>query len=118
MAPLRDLKPASIPTMLSVLEDWDNRCVIVLGEIEGQVRDIRRRVQEQKRKEIEHEKAMIKALGEKEDGKKVVSKRGGGALEDGEEMDVDEGFGGGRMRNAKRGGSKMAGFARRLGGGG
>ena len=103
--------------MVSVLGDWDNRCVSVLGELEGQVRDVRRKAQEQRKREAEHEKVVSKATGENGDGKgKVVGKRG--VLEDGEEMEVDEGLGGGRTRNAKRGGGKLSGFARRLGGGG
>ena len=114
VAPLRDLKPGSVPHMVSVLEDWDSRCVSVLGEIEGQVREIRRKAQEQRKKETEHEKAVAKRMGENEDGKGKLGKRGGG--EEADEMDIDEG--GRRLRGAKRGGGNfLGGLGRRLGGG-
>ena len=114
VAPLRDLKPGSVPRMVSVLEDWDSRCVTVLREIEGQVREIRRKAQEEKKRETEHEKAVAKRMGENEDGKGKLGKRGGG--EEADEMDIDEG--GRRLRGAKRGGGNfLGGLGRRLGGG-
>ena len=83
----------------------------VLGEIEGQVREIRRKAQEQRKRETEHEKAVAKHMGENE-GK--LGKRGGG--EEADEMDIDEG--GRRLRGAKRGGGNfLGGLGRRLGGG-
>lgn len=114
VAPLRDLKPGSVPLMVSVLEDWDSRCVNVLGEIEGQIREIRRRAQEQRKRETEHEKAVAKKMGESEDGKGKLGKRGGG--EEADEMDIDEG--GRRLRGAKRGGGNfLGGLGKRLGSG-
>ena len=114
VAPLRDLKPGSVPYMVSTLEDWDSRCVSVLGEIEGQVLQIRRKAQEQRRRETEHEKVVAKKMGENEDGKGKLGKRGGG--EEADEMDIDEG--GRRLRGAKRGGGNfLGGLGRRLGGG-
>lgn len=82
--------------MVSVLEDWDSRCMCVLDEIEGQVREIRRKAQEQRKRETEHEKAVAKKMGENEDGKGKLGKRGGG--EEADEMDIDEG--GRRLRFA------------------
>lgn len=115
VAPLRDLKPGSVPQMVSVLEDWDRRCETVLRELEGQVRDVRRKAQDWRRREAEHEKAVAKKMGEADDGKGKLGKRGG---EEGGEMDIDDG-GGGRTRGAKRGGGKfLGGPGRRLGGGG
>ena len=100
--------------MVSVLEDWDGRCVSVLGEIEGQVREIRRKAQEQRKRETEHEKAVAKKMGESEDGKGKLGKRGGG--DEGDEMDIDEA--GRRLRSSKRGaGNFLGGLGRRLGGG-
>ena len=112
VAPLRDLKPGSVPRMVSVLEDWDLRCVCVLGEIEGQVREIKRKAQEQRRRETEHEKAVAKKMGESEDGKGKLGKRGGG--EEADDMDIDEG--GRRLRGAKRG-NFLGGLGKRLGAG-
>lgn len=114
VAPLRDLKPGSVPRMVSVLEDWDGRCVTVLREIEGQVREVRRKAQEQRKRETEHEKAVAKRMGENEDGKGKLGKRVGG--EEADEMEIDEG--GRRLRGAKRGGGNfLGGLGRRLGGG-
>lgn len=70
VAPLRDLRPGSVPQMVAVLEDWDNRCVGVLAEIEGQVMEVRRKAQEVRRRELENEKAVEKAMeAENEKGK-------------------------------------------------
>jgi len=115
VAPLRDLKPGSIPHMVHILGDWDSRCVTVLEEIEGQVREVRRKALDARKRELEHEKAVNKAMGDGE-GKGKLGKRLGLGGE-GEEMDMDEG-GGGRTRGAKRGGGNfMSGLGRRLGGG-
>ena len=100
--------------MVSVLDDWDSRCVSVLSEIEGQVREVRRKAQEHRKREMEHEKTVAKRMGENEDGKGKLGKRGGG--EEADEMDIDEG--GRRLRGAKRGGGNfLGGIGRRLGGG-
>ena len=102
--------------MVSILEEWDSRCVSVLGNLEGQVREVRRKAQEQRKREVEHEKAVAKAMGEGGDGKGKLGKRGG--EEEGEEWEVDE-RGVERLRGAKRGGGKLfGGFGRKLGGGG
>ncbi|KAL6713892.1 hypothetical protein ACLMJK_008386 [Lecanora helva] len=115
VAPLRDLKPNSIPHMVKVLEDWDSRCVNVLGEIEAQVAEVRKKAVERRRREVEYEKLVAKAMGEG-DGKGKLGKRGGSG-EDGDEMDLDDGSTG-RTRGAKRGGGNfLGGLGKRLGGG-
>ena len=99
-----------------MLEDWDNRCTNVLAELEGQVREVRRKALKERRREEANEKAVAKLMEEKENGKgKVVGKRGVG--EENEEMEIDEG-GTQRTRTAKRGGGLFKGFGKRLGGGG
>jgi len=107
VASLRDLKPGSVAQMVRVLEDWDSRCVSVLAELEGQVREVRRKALAQRRCNEANEQAVAKAMDEKG---KVVGKRGFGGEND--EMDIDDGPGG-RTRNAKKGGSKFMGFGRR-----
>lgn len=119
VSPLRDLRPNSIPTMISVLEDWDSRCVDVLGELEERVMDVRRKAAEQRKRELENEKAVEKAMGEDGGRGKAVGKRGARDEENGTEgggdvMDVDEGAGRGRPRNAKRGG-RFAGIGKKMG---
>lgn len=110
--------------MVKVLEDWDARCIGALGEIDAQIKEVRRRAVEARRREIEHEKAVKHAMELLHD---AVAKSSGkrGALdkdldgvpgEAGTEMEVDEGPGRGRPRGAKRGGGRLAGFAKKLGG--
>ena len=116
VTPLRDLKPGSIPQMISVLGDWDKRCVTVLQELEGQVQEVRRSALRDRRREEANEKATTKLMEDKENKGKGGGKRGVG--EEHEEMEIDESITGGlRTRNAKRGGL-FKGFGRRTGGGG
>lgn len=102
-----------------MLEDWDNRCVDVLGELEERVRDVRKKAAEQRRRELVNEKAVEKAVGE-DKGKGAGGKRGVRDEENGVEgggdlMEVDEGVGRGRPKNAKRGG-RFAGIGKKSGG--
>ncbi|KAL2039259.1 hypothetical protein N7G274_007927 [Stereocaulon virgatum] len=110
VAPLRDLKPGSIPTMVSTFEDWDSRCVSVLADLEDQIREVKRKASNQRQRQAAHDLAVMKAMGEGGEGKGKgqLGKRGGGQ-EEGEEMDVDQ-EGGGRTRGAKRGGAKFGGL--------
>lgn len=57
VAPLRDLRPTSLPEILKVLQVWENRCRSVVGEIEGQIAGIRshavaRKEEETRRQDI------------------------------------------------------------------
>lgn len=126
---LRDLKPNSVPQLISILADWDGRCVGVLTEIEGQVREVRAKAAARKRREHEHEVIFEKALADeimKDSRNKAAGKRGAGDGENtggteperGKAMDLDEAFGRGGQRNAKRGGrfGGFAGLGKRLGG--
>ena len=128
VAPLRDLKPNSVPQLVAILEDWNGRCVSVLSEIEGQIRDVRVRAAQRKRREAEHQAVFEKAAAEEnlKDRGKAVGKRGMGDTEtsggttgeNGEVMEVDEVIGRGGQRNAKRGGKfgPLGGLGKRLGG--
>lgn len=111
--------------MVAVLDDWDGRCVSVLAEIEGQVQDVRRNAAERRRKQLEGERAIEKAMGEEgaKDKGKAAGKRGaadgenvgGYDVEGAEEMDVDDVLVRGGVRNAKRGGGRFGGLGKRLG---
>jgi COP9 signalosome complex subunit 7 len=57
VAPLRDLRPNSLPEVLKVLQVWGSRCSGVVGEIEAQIAGIRsnaakRKAREMKRQEV------------------------------------------------------------------
>ena len=129
VSPLRDLRPNSVSQLIAVLDDWNGRCTGVLMEIEGQVREVRAKAAERKKREHDHEVTFDKALVDevmtdqrsKAAGKRVAGdgENNGGAEPDlGEAMDLDETFGRGGQRNAKRGGkfSGFTGLGKRLGG--
>ena len=129
VSPLRDLKPNSVPQLMAILDDWNRRCAGVLSEIEEQVSNVRAKAAEKKRREHEQEAIFNKALNDeimKDSRNRGVGKRGAGdgetaaSLEPdrGEAMDLDETFGRGGQRNAKRGGrfGGFAGLGKRLGG--
>lgn len=110
--------------MVRVLEDWDARCIDALGDIEARIRQVRKRAVEDRRREIENEKAVEQAMGEEHEViPKAPGKRGAGDKDDadgkgeaGDEMDIDEESGRGRPRGAKRGGGRLTGFAKKLSG--
>jgi hypothetical protein len=110
--------------MVEVLKDWDARCVGALEEIEAQIKEVRRRAVENRKREMENEKAVEQAMGEDHEvAGKAPGKRGawdkdgdGGPGEAGTEMELDDGPGRGRPRGAKRGGGRLGGFAKKLGG--
>ncbi|KZF22113.1 hypothetical protein L228DRAFT_268606 [Xylona heveae TC161] len=114
VAPLRDLRPKNVPAMIDVLDDWDSRCVNVLADIESQIRDVRQRTADRRRREQTIENMLDRTAMQDKGGKRA-------AVEDGEkgdglnndQMDLDDQFV--RMpRSAKRGGH-FYGPGRRLG---
>lgn len=117
VAPLRDLRPGSVPELISVLQGWDIRCLNVLQELEGQMREVRSKALRERQREEANEKATTKLLEEKDSKGKSGGKRAVG--EEADEMEIDENNAGLRTRNAKRGGAGMfKGFSKRLGGAG
>ncbi len=57
VAPLRDLRPNSLPEILKVLQVWESRCSSVVGDIEAQIAGIwnnatKRKVREMRRQEV------------------------------------------------------------------
>lgn len=104
-----------MPRLVSVLEDWDSRCVSVLGELEQQVVAVRQKALERKRREARDEAAMEKLMEAEEKkekgGKRSAKEVGNGdAGPDGDDgMDVDPRAGKGRFRGPKRGGRAFLG---------
>lgn len=98
--------------MIAVLDDWDGRCGSVLQDLEGRVAAIREKAVERRKRQEGFERARERGRAELEaritgSGGAGRGKRGardGGLLGEGEEMNIDEGAGRGRPRNAKRGG--------------
>ncbi|KAL9610271.1 MAG: hypothetical protein Q9167_005016 [Letrouitia subvulpina] len=115
VSPLRDLPPNGVPRLVSVLEDWDSRCVSVLEELEQQVMAVRQKALERKRREARDEAAMEKLMEAEEKkergGKRSAKEVGNGDVgPDGDDsMDVDPRAGKGRFRGSKRGGKALLG---------
>ncbi|EAW24880.1 PCI domain-containing protein [Aspergillus fischeri NRRL 181] len=87
VAPLRDIKPQSLPTMISLLTQWESRCGDVISDIEAEIAKIKtnaakRRAKEQARAAL-LEKALASADGSAKDaaggGSGSGSRRLGGA---------------------------------------
>ena len=97
--------------MITILNEWDDRCVDVLGQLEEQVKDVKRRALREKRREEANEKATARLMEDKDGKGKGGGKRGVG--EEGDDMDVDENGGGLRTRGVKRGGGLFKHFGKR-----
>ena len=93
VAPLRDVRPGGVCGMLEVLEGWEKRCVGVLGELEGEVRQVRRRAGERRGKGAGWEGVVGRAMVEGEKGR-GLGKRGAG---DGDGVGEEGGEGEGVM---------------------
>ncbi|KAF2273488.1 uncharacterized protein EI97DRAFT_383531 [Westerdykella ornata] len=101
IAPLRDLPPAAIPQLQTVLDAWELRCVEALGELEEKARAVKRGAvrRERQRRKVERAQHVVMEAGTGSgSGSGAKGKRGLGAME------VEE----------ERGG-KFAGMGRRLG---
>lgn len=111
VAPLRDLPPDSIPSMLNTLNAWSARCVSTLAELEKQIETVKAEAQERheagirEREELDQATSVDKVNDRKGGGKGdlftnltrklgagAASKRGNVGLdrEDSDDMDVDD----------------------------
>lgn len=112
---------------MSTLDAWDGRCTDLLEDINGRVREIRRKAYEDKVRERRRENAFEREVA-KEDGfgggggggsggvgkggKRAAPEQGGGSGVGGDAMDVDQqimGRGGSRV---KRGGGSRTVMSR------
>ncbi|KAL8836700.1 MAG: hypothetical protein Q9170_002832 [Blastenia crenularia] len=128
VSPLRDLRPGSIPTLISSLDAWNTRCVSVLDDLENQVRDVKHKALERRKREVRDGTAMENLVMDakkgmptypSERGKVLGGKRGaqevGAAVDDGDDaMQLDEERGGGRLRGVKRGSGGIKNAARKM----
>ncbi|EAW10690.1 putative COP9 signalosome subunit 7 (CsnG) [Aspergillus clavatus NRRL 1] len=78
VAPLRDIKPQSLPTMISLLTQWETRCGDVVGDIEAEIAKIKTNAAKRKAKEQARAELLEKALASLHDGKDVGVGVGGG----------------------------------------
>ncbi|KAK4997646.1 hypothetical protein LTR66_002978 [Elasticomyces elasticus] len=124
IAPLRDLAPGSIPSLISTLSAWSGRCDAVLADLEAEIAAVKKHAYERKREEKRRD-AQIKAarnenespgIGESNKGVAMHNTRssgrphmsydsgngwndvGGMGDDDEDAMDVDAPGGGGRKK--------------------
>jgi COP9 signalosome complex subunit 7 len=108
VAPLRDLRPQSLPAILQILSTWSARCDSVVSDLDSHISSIRSTAREraavaQKRQDVVDSAVLSKDVDE---GEKRSTRSGRGQRgskrdlddeydgSDGDGMDVDEGFSG------------------------
>lgn len=69
VAPLRDLQPNTIPQMLVTLNEWSNRCVSTLGDLERQIASIKAEAKRRHKEEEEWAAHVEKLTETRVDGK-------------------------------------------------
>lgn len=107
VAPLRDLRPQSLPAILQILSTWSARCDSVVSDLDGHISSIKNSAREraalaQKRQDVVDAAVLNKDIddGDKKGGRGGRGQRGSKRdlddeyESDGDGMDVDEGFGG------------------------
>lgn len=107
VAPLRDLRPQSLPALLQILSTWSTRCDSVVSDLDDHIASIKNSARErtslaQKRQDVVDAAVMSKDSEEadKKGGRGGRGQRGSKRdlddeyESDGDGMDVDEGFGG------------------------
>ena len=62
VAPLRDVKPQSLPSMISFLTDWETRCGDVITDIEAEITKIRTNSAKRRAKERDDNELFEKTL--------------------------------------------------------
>lgn len=78
VAPLRDVRPNSLPEILKVLQIWEGRCSSVVGEIEAQIVGIKNNAAKRKAREMRRQDVVDNAvLSTEGSGENIAS--GGGA---------------------------------------
>ncbi|EXJ87429.1 hypothetical protein A1O3_04389 [Capronia epimyces CBS 606.96] len=116
VAPLRDLRPQSLPALLQILQTWESRCTSVVSELEAQISAIRhtatqRNATQQKRQEVVDAAVLsdrpldtadfkngsrlsrgVHKLPSKRDIDQQMEGEGGELTDDDGRMDLDEGM--------------------------
>jgi len=86
VAPLRDVKPQSLPSMISILTEWESRCGGVIGDIEAEIEKIKANSAKRAAKENARAELLNKAInswsGEGDEGhsKRSETRSGGRRL--------------------------------------
>jgi COP9 signalosome complex subunit 7 len=64
VAPLRDLAPGAVPSMLSALTTWSHRCTETLSELENQINAVRAAALAREKERREAEEKLQNAVAE------------------------------------------------------
>lgn len=82
VAPLRDIKPQSLPSMISILTEWESRCRGVISDIEAEIEKIKANTAKRAAKENARAELLNKAInswpGEGDEGHPGISGMRGG----------------------------------------
>ena len=118
VAPLRDLRPQSLPAILQILSTWSGRCDSVVSDVESHIENIKNEARRRHTLAEKRQNVVDTAVGSTE----AADKKGGrsertrgnkrdlddeNGESDGESMEVDEGF-----ADMAGGGMSLAGGAR------
>jgi COP9 signalosome complex subunit 7 len=78
IAPLRDLRPNSLPDILKVLQVWESRCSSVVGEIEAQIAGVRTNAAKRKARDMKRQEVVENAVLSAEVSGENTGNGGGG----------------------------------------
>jgi len=103
VAPLRDLPPGSIPSLIQTLDVWSAQCTATLSALESQIEEVKSKA----KLEGERKNRVQKIIEEKVSKADEKAKRDQSKTHDEDveitPMDVDGGGGGRSTRSSKRG---------------
>jgi COP9 signalosome complex subunit 7 len=97
VAPLRDVNPSSVPTLLNTLEEWSQRCTSTLSSLENQIEQIKAQALQRHEEQQEwdaHLENLMKADENTKESQTLGKKAVGGRKHDQSKRGL-KGFGGG-----------------------
>lgn len=62
VAPLRDVHPQTVSSMISILSEWESRCGDVIGSIEAEIAKIKAQAAEQRKRDRDRAKRIEKSI--------------------------------------------------------
>lgn len=102
VAPLRDLRPGSLPALRSTLQAWSRRCDSALADLEAQVAKVKKEAVDREKVRRKKERALEVVIQANEEKNGKRGNLGFGGSDDAMDID-DEGGSARNTRGAKRG---------------
>jgi COP9 signalosome complex subunit 7 len=117
VAPIRDLRPESLPVILQILSTWSERCDSVVSDLDSAIISLKSNAQDRSSLAQKRQKAVDQSVVQTgHDDKKANRERGQRGskrdldddleISDGEGMDMDEGIGESTAHSSAPGGSR------------